>query len=485
MSVAEVVQYTLLIGIAVVLLLAMVLGMALTAHAGRHYQKSLFPWVFVAMSLGMIWSPIASRRDLSSGAAEFLATAGEYGSALWLSRLLTLVVVFIAASRIIGWLFAENRRRHPGVGLYVALLMVLVTHNFIAAALGTKPVFIHNSIYPLLLFTAAFFSVQYEYERSLLFARNTLLIYLLVGALAAFIQPGIAIQKGYTVGLLPGIDFRYWGLGSHANTLGPLALLFILLALHQPFASRMLQWFVIGFAVASLFLTQSKTAWGGGLLAITSLVLARYWPRLVQEWRSGQANWGMASLMVGAFLAILAFTAVLLNPDTGRGLRGFTASSTGAGLLSLTGRVDIWALALEDWSRNPLFGYGPSWGDLEYRFSVGLTSAVHAHNQFIQSMAMAGTVGLLATVFYILLLARYAIRGFHASRGLTAGLLAMVLVRTITETPLTINNWGGAEVFIQLLTFTVMLAYGSPRAGARAPATTLSPANRSGTPAPR
>lgn len=465
MSAAALLQYGLMAGILILLLVGMVVAIGLSAHAGRNVQKSLFPWVFVAMGLGMIWTPIAGQRDLSTGALQFMVTAGEFGSALWLSRLLTLVVMFIVAARIIGWLYAENRRLHPGVWLYLALVLVLVTHNFIAGAFGTKPAFFHNSLYPLFLFTAAYFSAQYELERMLRFAKVTLFWFLLIGVIAAIVQPGIAIQRGYT-GLIPGIAFRYWGLGIHANTVGPLALLFLLLTWHQPFARRALQWFAMSLGLASLILTQSKTAWAGGVVALSAMGFARLWPHVELAWRRGRLTPGVGLAFFATMVTFVAIFVLVLDPDTGRAWRSYTTTSAGAGLATLTGRVDIWALALEDWARNPLFGYGPKWGDLEYRMAVGNMAVVHAHNQFIHSLASAGLIGLLATVIYIGLSIRYAMRGFVLSGGLTAGLLGMVLVRAMTEVPLGINNWSGAEVFIQLVTFAVLLGYGARQARA-------------------
>ena len=77
-------------------------------------------------------------------------------------------------------------------------------------------------------------------------------------------------------------------------------------------------------------------------------------------------------------------------------------------MTTLTGRTEIWAVALQTWKANPLFGYGAAMWDDEFRRAVGMDFAYNAHNQFLQSLSVAGGLGLAGLLVYTLVLFRYA-----------------------------------------------------------------------------
>jgi O-antigen ligase len=461
MTLASVVYYGLMGGAFLLFLLVTVVGIGLAAHFARDGAKNLFPWVLVAMGIGLIWTPIAGQRNLSSGALELMATVEEYGSALWLNRALTITVIAISGSCVLGWVLGRARKRAVGFPLYIALIAVLVTHNLVAGAFGTRPAFFHNSIYPILLFTAAYLTAERDYERVILFAKITLTVFLGVGLLAALIRPSIAFQANYS-GLIPGLRYRYWGLGSHPNTVGPLAALCLMLVWHRPYGKKFIQWLVVSVALLSLILTQSKTAWAGGLLALATMAVARFYPVVSKEMQEGAPGIRSISVLMLLIGSSVAGIVVALFPDIGPNWSAIARSAANANMLDLTGRVTIWDYAFQDWERNPLFGYGPTWGDLKYRLSIRNLAAVHAHNQLVHSLAAAGLIGAVAAVSYFFVLGKYALRGFRDTQGLTVGLLVLLLARAVTEVPLSINNWGGAEVLMQLVIFVVMISATRP-----------------------
>jgi O-antigen ligase len=185
------------------------------------------------------------------------------------------------------------------------------------------------------------------------------------------------------------------------------------------------------------------------------------WARLGEAYNKGSTSvplMGKATvLLVCACAALLAAIFVDPGPIVDR----FLESRAGDQLLTLTGRNVLWAIAIEEWSRNPLFGYGPSMWDPEYRRSIGLFFAFSAHNQFMQSLGAAGAMGLIGLLIYLCALAIYALRATNASRGLSLALLVVVLLRCLSEAPLSTNTLFNGDLLTHLLLFSVALGFGS------------------------
>jgi O-antigen ligase len=89
---------------------------------------------------------------------------------------------------------------------------------------------------------------------------------------------------------------------------------------------------------------------------------------------------------------------------------------------------------------------------------IGMDHAVSAHNQFLQTLSVAGTMGLIGLVVYLGVLMRYAIRAARPSQGLSVALLILVLLRCVTETPLQLESFLSGAFVTQLLLFHVALA---------------------------
>jgi O-antigen ligase len=163
-------------------------------------------------------------------------------------------------------------------------------------------------------------------------------------------------------------------------------------------------------------------------------------------------------LAIGILIGITAVMAEVLfgNPD-GR-LAHFLHSDSGTQLTSLTGRDVIWAVAYNEWMRHPLFGYGPSFLDNAYRHSIGLLSATHGHNQYMDLLPRAGLVGAIPLTLYLIAMLGLAVRHAVASRGLTLALFIALALRAISEVPLTLSGYG-AEFIGQLLLLILLPAY--------------------------
>ncbi len=163
-------------------------------------------------------------------------------------------------------------------------------------------------------------------------------------------------------------------------------------------------------------------------------------------------------------LGIIALVALAMFGDVGGRLDSFFSSAEGAQLASLTGRDQIWAIAYQEWQRNPVFGYGPDIWDLSFRDSIGMPNATHAHNQFMDTLSRSGTVGATALVIYAVVLLVLSIRHARASHGLSLALFAALAIRSISEVPLLLSGYGPELIAHVLLLMTLAAAIADRRA---------------------
>jgi O-antigen ligase len=464
LNTAQVVQLVILSSAAMLLALGAVTVVVLASDASRRTRTSFFPWIFPIIAMAMAFGPLTSQRNLSLVTPFFEASYDEIGVAKWVSRIFVIAALVIASERI--FTFVVNRRRIWPAGslLLTGVLAVNLTHYVLAAFLGERSSFSFFHLYPFFLFPAAYLCAHEDRERCNTYCKATLLWFLLASAAVAAARPELVVQFRYTEGLIPGVSLRYWGLGSHANSLGPLALLFLLCIAHRPFRLRFVQWFSVVLGLASLVGTQSKTMWGAALVAFAILALVRILPRLAADWRKGRLSLAFVLALGVAAMAALGVFVVALGLGNNLWSSRLTEFAQANNVTTLTGRSRIWALALDDFWRNPLFGYGPAWGDLEYRISRNAASAVHAHNQLVHSAGSAGAFGLMATAAYLVLLVVFAARAFHRSDGFSAALVAVILVHSVTEVPLLTRGLASPAMMWQLLTFVVLVGYARARA---------------------
>jgi O-antigen ligase len=116
------------------------------------------------------------------------------------------------------------------------------------------------------------------------------------------------------------------------------------------------------------------------------------------------------------------------------------ASITGSHYLSsVSGRTTIWRLALDEWARHPLLGYGPNMFSRDYlatHFPPTLQQATNGHNQIVQTLADSGVLGAAAMALVLIAAATAAWRGRSTDAGLTVGLVGVFFTFCLTETPL-------------------------------------------------
>jgi O-antigen ligase len=232
----------------------------------------------------------------------------------------------------------------------------------------------------------------------------------------------------------------------------------LLLLWARPFERRwlnVLAW-IIGLGV--LFFAQSKTAWIAFFLCSIAMFSVRTAPAMwkrMSDPREGAFGIVACLLVMAVAAAVLAVT---LFADVGGAVDSFVNTDQGAQLMTMTGRDQIWAVALETWNEHKIFGYGPGLFDDEFRMAIGMPNATNAHNQFMDTLARSGAVGALALVIYALVLLWLSLKYARRTGGLSVALFTALALRAISEVPLMLFGYGIELVGHLLLVVTLSAA---------------------------
>ncbi|WP_153115696.1 O-antigen ligase family protein [Rhodocyclus tenuis] len=449
MSILEIVYPAVYFAMAFGAAILLVLAFGVSLHVEGSWGARFVPAIAPLIVLGIALSSLLSGRNLAMAAQHIDLLAEQPGGGASILRLITLSILCIAGAKLVG---AFTRRRAlseaPGSALFVSLLIYIVASNLLPSAFGTVPTFVHSLFYSLVIF-AAVWAARREPLETMIKAAKAALYVLLVGSLvAALLVPAIALQPDYQ-GLIPGLHVRLWGLGSNANSIGPLAMLTLLLEYLLPTRNRRLRALLITAAVLVFILAQSKTVWFALLIVLAILAWYR-WPL-----RAGrQAALLLALVMITVLSAgLLAVMFVDLPSLWDR----ISDSKVGDSVATVSGRTGIWEVALREWQHSPLFGYGPTiWGE-KFRWQIGMPYAFSAHNQFMQTLSVAGTLGFLALLAYLRYLIPAALRMAAQTRGVSVALLAMILLRCFSEAPLAMTGLIDGDALTHLLLFAIVL----------------------------
>lgn len=418
-----------------------------SGYFGHFFYLTLLAYALLVFSAGRDFSVLAGALDPVAPRSPLVATV---------QKMVSILLVLAAGERILN--FAVSARQRTGVPVVIlAVTFTLYWFSTVAvtAFLGAHPQASHDMLYPLLFGVAATLMSVEDAETALRRARSALLWFMGAGWMLLVLAPDTAADFHYTQGFLPGVP-RFAGFAAHAVSLGMLAQIGLLCLWARPIQRRWLNRFCWAMGLLTLFLAQSKTAW----MSFTVCALVMAWARGGTEMsKTIQSPKHQSTMAAGLGLAITGLLGIgiqLTFGDVGGKLQRFFDSAEGAQLTSLTGRDQIWAVTWQEWERSPVFGYGLSMFDLNHRMQVGISSATHAHNQFMDTLGRSGMVGAAALTIYAIALLYYSVRFAKASYGLSVALFLALALRAISEVPLTVSGYG--PEFLPHLLLLVVLA---------------------------
>ena len=402
----------------------------------------------VVVGIGAFLSVALTSRTLSETRIEegvvvmYEDFADGFAASRWLSLLL-LAASIIEVAR--GWAAARAAaRRDPASPLLYALLAYYFGTLLIQGLASEHTGFSYKALYVPIMLTGAYY-LPVGQVRGVLEAAKWVMLLLTLGSLVAAVVAPDFVLHWPDPGLLPGIDWRLYGLTTHANTLAPIALLAIVVELHSPSRLQWLRWVHLSAAFAVFVLAQSKTTWGAAPVILAAAGLP-FWLRPGGDAakRGRHFNrfiWTLVALIVG----VLMVTGALIATDA------IDYVQRKADLATLTGRTQIWDITLRAWRENVLFGWGPEVWGAERRLHLLMFHVGHAHNQVMQTLGEAGLVGLALLLFYLGTLLHAAVHRFVATRGVVLAVLIVMLVRCITEAPMRAEGLLSWATFLHLL----------------------------------
>jgi O-antigen ligase len=417
-------------------------------------------WVFPAMLAVVALTALLSGRDLSQNFNELASGGGiQHPVVPWAQRVVSLILLAASAERIINHVASHKHMPSP------VLTAAFVTYWLCAVAapafFGSHPQIVHEYLYPLVFGGAALLTTVPEREKILGAARSAFFLFMLLSVALIPLMPAVVMDASYGQGLIPGLP-RFGGLAPHPVAMGMFAVSALLCLWCRPFASRWLNAAAWLLGLSVLFIAQSKTAWIAFVLCSIGMLAVRHGPSAWQRLGDPrEAAFGVVACLFAIALALVLIGALLLA-DVGSAMARFFDTAQGAQLVSMTGRDRIWAIAIEEWRANPLFGYGPDlWNDA-FRASINMPNATNAHNQFMDTLARSGIVGAAGLVFYALTLLVFSVRYARATQGLSLALFLALALLSVSEVPLILLGYG-TEIFAHLLLVITLASAASAR----------------------
>ncbi|OZA26040.1 MAG: hypothetical protein B7X93_10575 [Hydrogenophilales bacterium 17-61-9] len=438
--------------IALLLALALAVGPFALQGALRKWSDSwravAILWLIaISAVLNVVLVPRKLIVDPDTVSIDMAAYAQGAMTAGWLSRIFTLALIgFSLAMLLSAWLAKKkDSYKDPVWSLGVVLGLYYLLSIVIGATVSAVPGFNHKSLYIPIVLGALIAMPRIDFTKVIVHLKWILAVVMLMNLIAAVGFSDFSLLRPYA-GLLPGIDFRLFGVFAHPNTLGPTALLLLLLELYYPSRSYV-RWLFLLLALSNFLMAQSKTAWLAAA-AILILVYVPYRFMVLRERPNGFAP---------AVLIVLVLISGLIAGMLGVFAIGFDRIFSDE-VLSFTGRTSIWAVTLDEFVKHPLFGYGPELWSREYRFQKGILGAGQAHNQFVQTLGESGLVGFVLLMTYLGILLKLSLASFRGTRGLSLALFLLIFMRCMTEAPLrgVVNDW---PFFIHATLLLVLVSY--------------------------
>lgn len=455
-----------LAGSGVLIVLIVAIGTALflfgAVRVSARRGVGLFHYFPYALLFSLAVSVFLSGRVLSE-AWELLSEVQIEANpvSIWITRLVSALIVVASVERIASYM---SRRCRFGIAhqgnafrwLLCAFVVFWATTVASPVLFGTESSPTHDYLYTLLMGCAALLLSERESDLAVAAARNALLTFLAVSVALIPLRPSLVLDWNYTEGLLPGVP-RFAGLAAHSVSMGMLAQLALLCLLARPVSRRWVNsvcW-VLGLFV--FILAQSKTSW----LSFPVCAAGMLWVRDSSpspafggsDQKSFRQYFALALLLVTVGVG-LAF----IFGNLSSGIDSFLATNRGSEVASLSGRDQIWTVALAEWARHPVFGYGTSLFDDVYRVSIGMPFAVNGHDQFVDTLARSGVVGAAGLLFYVAVLLVFSVKYARASRGLSIALFLAIILRSVSEVPLMLFGYG-PEVIEHFLLLSVLAGH--------------------------
>lgn len=269
--------------------------------------------------------------------------------------------------------------------------------------------------------------------------------------LLMLVQPSSAVLGAYD-SLLPFFSGRLYGVAAHANVLGSVCSLAILLIAAFPSGWRAERVALLAINSVVLLLCQSKTAW---LMTLLGLLII-YLPRYRRFSRRDPVSAGLA-LMAGLSATVLMILSVL-----NASVYEFWAENRNLEqLATMTGRTDIWGPTLLLIDQNPIVG--PGWASYLRSMQALYPDMVpDPHNLYLATLVQAGAIGVVALAIFLGTLLAAAVKVDRPIRPFALACVTLIWLRGISESS-TFQTAFTAPTFWTLLMIMRLLSVANAR----------------------
>lgn len=391
-------------------------------------------WIYIIL---VAWSPAARKRGgrwylecivlLGVPVMTTLTAMDANASLARPAALAAQAVTALVVALSIGSLARSLSDPRKGVGWLVFAIAFFYGALLLSAAFGVVPSLPPSYLTTPLVVLAFLCHGGYTYHWLLKTALVSLRITMVLSFVAMAVLPGLAFNTEESRTFF-GIE-RLAGIAGHPNGLAALAALGLLLEIRS--GSRRV-WSLL--FVAALLFAQSST---GYFVVIAGVLIMVLYSRPVLRW-----------VLAAVILLFLAYLAVIPGgPDSFAAALGLGDRTT------FNGRGRVWAAAMRGFDLSPIFGYGPELlGDhFRYVYIPGADFATHAHNQFVQTLASTGVIGIASLAVLLLTMLMFALGTMRRTGGVGLALLAFILLRSATETPLKPGSVGFGTMIVVLI----------------------------------
>ncbi|MDR7305630.1 O-antigen ligase family protein [Rhodoferax saidenbachensis] len=404
------------------------------------YKSGLLPYYCYALLMGNGVAVLLSTRNyLDTGELFSESTLSNPVAALAI-KVASLFVMIAAVDQFVRFFKSNKKFYFSRVFLFLSFAAFWVCNIILPAYFSPHRASMELSwTYSLVLGCGLILISGVDGYKFIEHFRNATLSFCFVSLVLIFIKPSLVLQTNYAQGYIPGLP-RFAGLAPHAILMGMIASLALWCLFLQPFQSRKLTIAFSMIGMIALFLSQAKNIW---ISFFISMPILMYYRSDFSEWFKINHSKGrflyFVVLILGFFLGLGGLYLVVFG-NLDRFLAGILRSEQGSQLLTFTGREQIWAVALSEWERSPLLGYGlPLFGP-DHRNAVGMFFATSGHNQIIDNLGRSGLIGAIASVVHFLAVTILGYLFRHKTQGLSWVLALSLLVRMISEVPITLAS---------------------------------------------
>lgn len=449
-------EYVILPIIGVFLAFSALLGLVFSLHRTNDlFKNGIIEYYFYAILLSTAVTMALSPRDFITEGQYFTSAIENNPIAEWATRIASLVTLFAAIERTFHY-FRNNKFESSRLIMLAVLTYFWITNLFIPLFITAHQSLSLQNFYSLILSIGIAFTLHQQPIKIIHQARNAFTLFVLLSVLFIFINPTSALELNYIQGYIPGLP-RFYGLAPHATTMGMIVALALWLIVAYPYQNSKMQFIFIIIFLFALALTQSKTIIFSFLAGLFFIIHYQAKHEKINAINTNKfINYNILNkFYLSIFLFLSLILIVFVFSDYQSIIYRYVNPTTVYNITSFTGRDLIWEIALDEFNKSPIFGYGIGLFSESYRLSIGMINATDGHNQFIDTLARSGLIGFSGLIILYSYLVFYSIKIAKLTNGLSLSLLFLLLINSITAVPVGLYGIGLAYISYYLLIFLI------------------------------